>query len=64
MRCLSCNQILNEYEATRKYKGTKEFIDLCSSCFNMSDLKPHSVSDRMDLRHNIDEDIDNGYDDI
>jgi len=61
MRCLSCNQILSDYESTRKYKNTKTFIDLCSSCFNQSDLKLSEVSDRLDLKHNSDEDIDDPY---
>ncbi len=61
MRCLSCNQILNEYESTRKYKNTQTYIDLCSVCFNMSDLMPSEVSDRLDLKHVSDEDNDDAY---
>ena len=59
MRCLSCNNVLSDYESTRKYKSTKTFIDLCTSCFIQSDLKLSEVTDRLDLKHNSDEDIDN-----
>jgi hypothetical protein len=59
MRCLSCNNVLSDYESTRKYKSTKTFIDLCTVCFNQSDLKLSEVTDRLDLKHNSDEDIDN-----
>ena len=38
MRCLACDVLLNDYEATRRYApdaGTDrgEFIDLCSACY-------------------------------
>lgn len=32
MRCLSCNVVLNDKEATRKYTSG-EFLDLCNNCF-------------------------------
>lgn len=34
MRCLSCNAVLNDKEATRKYKESKEYLDLCDFCFD------------------------------
>lgn len=33
MRCLSCNCVLTDYEATRKSAKTGEYIDLCNTCF-------------------------------
>ena len=33
MRCLACNKILNDFEATRKSAITGEYIDLCNHCF-------------------------------
>lgn len=33
MKCRSCDCILNDREATRKYASTGEFLDLCDSCF-------------------------------
>ena len=38
MRCLSCNTILNDYESTRKYLQSDEFIDLCGRCFSETDI--------------------------
>jgi hypothetical protein len=32
MRCLSCNKVLSNNEATRKHKETGEYLDLCNSC--------------------------------
>lgn len=33
MRCLSCNVELTDFEATRKYASSGEFVDLCNHCF-------------------------------
>lgn len=34
MRCLACNVVLNDYEATRKdHMG---FVDLCNKCYSPS----------------------------
>lgn len=62
MRCLSCNEVLSDFESTRKYKNTQQYIDLCTLCFNESDLKLLEVTERMDLKHDSDEDLDDGYD--
>ena len=32
MRCIACNKLLNEYEMTRKFTDSKEFVDLCGTC--------------------------------
>jgi hypothetical protein len=55
MRCLACNKILSDYESTRKYAGTRRFVDLCNHCFNASDLTFGDVDDREDLRDLTDE---------
>jgi hypothetical protein len=34
MRCLACNVVLNDKEATRKYASSGTFVDLCDRCFN------------------------------
>ena len=52
MRCLSCNCVLTDKEATRKYATSGTFIDLCDNCF--SDVAEDIPS--------IDG-IDNGHDD-
>ncbi len=33
MRCQGCDQMLNDYEATRKNKTTGEYYDLCGPCY-------------------------------
>lgn len=38
MRCLSCNCELTDFEATRKFKLSEEFVDLCNSCFNKAEF--------------------------
>lgn len=32
MRCLSCNDLLNDRESTRKSSITNQYIDLCDQC--------------------------------
>lgn len=34
MRCLACDVILSDQEATRKYTNTTRFVDLCNKCFS------------------------------
>lgn len=34
MRCLSCNWILSDFEATRKAAFSGEFVDLCNRCYD------------------------------
>ena len=34
MRCQACNKRLNEFEVARKDTKTKEYIDLCGTCYN------------------------------
>lgn len=34
MRCLSCNVVLSDREATRKGSVTGEFLDLCDDCLS------------------------------
>ena len=33
MRCLSCNEVLTDREATRRVLSTGEFLDLCDRCY-------------------------------
>ena len=50
MRCLSCNTILNDFESTRRYANTGEFVDMCKRCFNSSDTEGVDVLEREDLK--------------
>ena len=38
MRCRACNEILSDFELTRKDKETGDFLDLCNDCAYESDL--------------------------
>jgi hypothetical protein len=33
MRCVSCNCVLTDFEATRKAVVTNDYIDMCNKCF-------------------------------
>lgn len=34
MRCIACDAVLSDYEATRKSAVTGEYYDLCNKCFD------------------------------
>jgi len=48
MRCLSCDEALTDYEQTRRYAGTKEFLDLCLNCSDHT--ATIDLEDRTELR--------------
>ena len=33
MRCKDCNIILSDFEATRRNKISRAFVDLCNACY-------------------------------
>lgn len=41
MKCKICDQLLSDYEATKKDTETREYLDTCSYCISMS--KPNVV---------------------
>ena len=49
MRCIACDVELTDYEATRRYAVSREFVDLCNNCSAVS-LYDVDVIDREDLR--------------
>jgi hypothetical protein len=49
VRCIACDVLLTDYEATRRYAESKEFVDLCNRCMAVS-LDDSEVIDREDLR--------------
>ena len=49
MKCLSCDVILNDYESTKKYASTGDYIDLFGACFASSDVPLLDTLDRPDL---------------
>lgn len=58
MRCIGCNKELTDFEATRKYADSEEFIDLCNDCFVTTNIKAverydlMSISDVLDVEEN------------
>jgi hypothetical protein len=53
MRCRSCDVALTDFESTRKFVETGEFVDLCNSCFK--GLGDVAVRERFDLMEAADE---------
>ena len=49
MRCICCNEPLDDYEATRRSVLTNEYIDMCSSCYSTINSELKTI-DRADLR--------------
>jgi len=63
MRCLACNKILNDFEATRKSATTGEYVDLCNHCFHNVEQDIESVV-REDLRDEDSFDDEQEFDDL
>lgn len=49
MRCIGCNKELTDFEATRKYADSEEFIDLCNDCFSYTGIKAVERADLMSI---------------
>jgi hypothetical protein len=54
MRCKSCDEPLTDFEATRKTAETKEYIELCNSCFEKAD-NTELILERLDLMEATDD---------
>ena len=63
MRCLACNKILNDFEATRKSATTGTFVDLCNHCFHDVEYDIQSL-EREDLRESDDMEEELELDDL
>lgn len=48
MRCQICNEVLNDFEATRRIQHTRVYFDLCNPCFKSIDTNL-PVAERKDL---------------
>lgn len=57
MRCFCCNRVLNTQEATRRFKVSGTFVDMCNTCLSTIDDEVE-VSDG-----NTDDEIDKEKDD-
>jgi hypothetical protein len=52
MKCICCDCILTDFEATRRNARTKEFLDICNSCFEPI-KNEFTVVEREDLRNTV-----------
>ena len=53
MRCVACNELLSEYESTKRALTSGDFLDLCNEC--IADTVPEdAVIDRDDLKSECD----------
>jgi len=48
MRCISCNNNLNDSESTRKIASTGEYLDMCNRCYSDISTEVPTIS-RPDL---------------
>lgn len=49
MRCIACNEILSDFEATRKHKTTHKYLDMCGKCATDLPSSALSLRDRVTL---------------
>lgn len=55
MRCVCCDRVLSDFEATRKSVNTNQYIDMCQRCYNTI-VKDVPTLEREDLLTNDDKD--------
>lgn len=64
MRCVICNEGLTDFEATRKYADTDDFVDMCNHCYSYVKRNIHTT-EREDLLTEHDHaELDIRYDDL
>jgi hypothetical protein len=57
MRCLACDVALTDFESTRRFNKSGEFVDLCNHCFRSGVDEMVQFSERQDLQEAEDMDI-------
>lgn len=55
MRCLSCDCLLSDKEATRKGTHTGEYLDLCDDCLSTTDIEYFDIHDDSEPVENYEE---------
>jgi hypothetical protein len=60
MKCLACDRILTDFEATRKTESGA-YLDLCNHCFYSGVNEEIPVLEREDLKENKDQDLEEDY---
>ena len=51
---MGCNKELTDFESTRRYQDTEEFVDLCNECFKTTGIKAVERQDLMSIKDVID----------
>lgn len=59
MRCAACDKILNEFELTRRFSESNEFVDMCMSCSRFLEEDDITVQGNLDYAHLSD--IEEGF---
>lgn len=57
MKCLACDRLLSDFESTRKYNETQEFVDLCNSCLSTIPNMPPTM-ERAELWEALEIDVE------
>jgi hypothetical protein len=65
MRCKACDKALSDFESTRKYPESGEYVDLCNECYatiqeELEAEEREDLRDESDVEFNFD-DIDSEY---
>lgn len=63
MRCVICNEALNDYELTRKDPNTGGFLDTCSNCVRSVREALQDFDEKTTYKHDIgiDNELENNY---
>jgi hypothetical protein len=58
MRCYCCNAALNDVEATRKFRDSGEYAEMCNECVRSIAGEGIEFITRTDLTNEVNEDYD------
>ena len=62
MKCICCNKVLSDYEATLKHAETGEYLDTCTECLSeIMALVPLTTIDNPVLLHKSDTEDTEGH---
>lgn len=53
MRCISCDKLLSDFEATRRSVQSNDYVEMCNDCFYFAEDEIATLS-REDLRSESD----------
>ena len=62
MKCICCNKVLSDYEATLKHAETGEYLDTCTECLSeIMALVPLTTIDNPTLLYKSDTEDTEGH---